>query len=95
MEDVAHTNGDFGNALKALRVGHKITRSGWNGKGMFIYLVPANSYPAQTDVARAEFGKFGNMVPYREYLAMKTVNNEIVPWVASQTDILANDWMVV
>lgn len=81
----------FGAALDLLRAGRKVTRRGWNGRGMFIYLVPANSYPAQTDVARAEFG---DMVPYREYLAMKTVNNEIVPWVASQTDILADDWQI-
>ena len=58
---------------------------------MFIYLVHAASYPAQTDIARE---KFGEMVPYDQYIAMKTVDNIIVPWTISQTDFLANDWFV-
>lgn len=61
---------------------------------MFIYLVHAASYPAQTDIARlAE--KFGDMVPYGQYIAMKTADNVIVPWTISQTDFLASDWYVV
>ena len=59
---------------------------------MFIYLVHAASYPAQTDIARK---KFGDMVPYGQYIAMKTADNVIVPWTISQTDLLANDWLVV
>lgn len=83
---------NFGHALDAAKRGYKIARAGWNGKGMFIYYVPANTYAAQTEAARSVFG---DMVPYRAYLAMKTVDNDVVPWVASQTDILANDWMIV
>lgn len=82
----------FGGALQELRKGEKVSRFNWNGKGMFIYLVGAAEYPAQTDVAKAEFG---DTVPYREYIAFKTVDDEVVPWVASQTDLLANDWEVV
>jgi hypothetical protein len=59
---------------------------------MFIYYVPANSYPVQTDAARSVFG---DMVPYRAYLAMKTVNDEVVPWLASQSDVLESDWEIV
>lgn len=81
----------FGQALEAMQRGQPVTRAGWNGKGMFIYLVPANSYQAQTDTARRQFG---DMVPYRAYVAMKTVDNEVVPWVSSQSDILATDWSV-
>jgi len=82
----------FGAAIEALKAGEKVARAGWNGKGMFIYYVPANSYPAQTDAARSVFG---DMVPYRAYLAMKTVNDEVVPWLASQSDILEDDWEIV
>jgi hypothetical protein len=82
---------DFGAALNLVKDGKKIAREGWNGKGMYIYHVPANKYPATTAVARKEFNDFD--VPYRAYLAMKTVDNDIVPWVASQTDILAEDWV--
>jgi len=81
----------FGHALVALQEGRKVARSGWNGKGMFIYHVPANEYAAQTEAARSVFG---DKVPYGAYLAMKTAQGNVVPWLASQTDILANDWVV-
>jgi hypothetical protein len=82
----------FGHALEALKAGCSVARSGWNGKGMFLYFVPANSYPAQTDVAK----KFiGETVPYGAYIAMKTAQGNVVPWLASQTDIVAEDWQVI
>jgi hypothetical protein len=82
----------FGHAVWLMRQGKKVARSGWNGSGMFIYLVPANSYPAQTDVARETFGE---MVPYREYLVLKTAQNDIATWAPSGSDALAEDWLVV
>ncbi|CAB4122547.1 Protein of unknown function DUF2829 [uncultured Caudovirales phage] len=82
----------FGLAIEALKLGEKVSRAGWNGKGMWLYYVPENTYEAQTDAAREHFGNF---VPYRAYIAMKTVDNEVVPWLASQTDMLAEDWEVV
>lgn len=84
---------DFGDALRALRTGYRLARSGWNGKGMFIYLVPAGNYFPTTSVAKAYFG--GQLVPYKPYIAMKTVDEDVVPWLASQTDLLAEDWMVL
>lgn len=95
---------DFGKAILALRSGLKVARSGWNGKGMWLYLVPANSYQAQTEAAKNHFGahrlyRDGRtdpvMVPYREYIAMKTVDDDVVPWTCSQSDALATDWLVV
>lgn len=86
------TDMDFGEALYHLRQGRKVARAGWNGKGMFLYHVPANSYPAQTDVAKAHFG---DMVPYGAYIAMKSAQGNVVPWLASQTDMLAEDWEIV
>lgn len=87
---------NFGEAISALRMGKRVAREGWNGKGMFIYLVPEASYPAQRNTNGTMIGMFpDDMVPYREYLAMKTANNDVVPWVASQTDILAYDWLEV
>ena len=84
----------FGHALVSLKEGAKLARSGWNGKGMFIYLVPANSYPAQTGAAKSHFGE-NAMVPYGAYLAMKTAQDTVVPWLASQGDVLADDWEIV
>lgn len=84
---------DFGQALTQLKAGERLARAGWNGKGMFIYHVPAASYPAQTGAAKSHFGDDA-MVPYTGYLAIKSVNDTVTPWVASQTDILANDWVI-
>lgn len=83
---------DIGEAVNAAKAGARITRTGWNGSGMWIYYVPAASYAAQTDAARAEFGDF---VPYRAYMAMKTAQGDVVPWLCSQSDLLADDWAVV
>jgi hypothetical protein len=84
---------DFGQALAWLKVGKKVAREGWNGSGMFVYYVPANSYPATTDIAKEEFG--GKLVPYRPYLALKTAQNDIATWNPSTSDCLAEDWFVV
>ena len=85
---------DFGSALEALKGGFKVQRSGWNGKGMFIYLVPENRY-APTTNAGAELAGEDGKVAYGAYLAMKTAQGNVVPWVASQTDLLASDWEMV
>lgn len=82
----------FGLAIEALKKGKKVARTGWNGKGMFLYYVPANTYKAQTEAARSHFG---DEVPYLAYIAMKTAPGEVVPWLASQTDVLADDWTIV
>jgi hypothetical protein len=87
-------NMSFSDALVALKLGNRIHRAGWNGKGMFLYLVPANSYPAQTGAAKAYWGEDA-LVPYGAYIAMKTAQENVVPWLASQTDVLAEDWEIV
>lgn len=84
----------FGLAIEAAKKGAKITRRGWNGKGMFLYYVPEGRYPARTDVAKSIATEDGK-VDYGAYIAMKTAQGNVVPWLASQTDILADDWEVV
>lgn len=66
----------FSQALESLKAGAKMTRFGWNGKGMYIEL----QTPTETSKMT------------RPYLFMKTVDDQLVPWVASHTDLLANDW---
>lgn len=70
---------NFGAALEALKDGLRVAREGWNGKGMYIALQEPD-----------EHSKMG-----RPYLYMRPVDGELVPWVASQTDLLAEDWTVV
>jgi hypothetical protein len=84
----------FGQAIEAMKVGQKVARAGWNGKGMFAYYVPANSYPVQTGAAKSHFGE-GAMVPYNAYMAIKNVNETVSTWVPSVNDVLSDDWRIV
>ncbi len=85
---------NFGQALEAIKAGQRIARTGWNGKGMFVYLVPPASYPVQTGAATAHFG-VGAMVPYNAYMAIKNVDDTVSTWVPSVNDCLATDWCIV
>lgn len=91
-------NMTFGHALKALKEGKKVARKGWNGKeagkDMFLYLVPAGAYSPCTEVAKTLVNKDG-LVDYAPYIAMKTAQGYVVPWLASQTDLLSDDWEIV
>lgn len=82
---------DFGQALVWIKEGKKVARLGWNGKGMFLYYVPANKYHASTEVGKSIADADGK-VEYGAYIAMMTAQGNVVPWLASQTDVLANDW---
>ena len=82
---------DFGQALAALKAGNKVARHGWNGRGMFVYLVPANQYIATTPVARDYYGE-NALVPYNAYFAIKNVDNTVSTWVPSVNDCLSEDW---
>lgn len=86
---------DFGSAVYLLKIGKKVARAGWNGKDMFLYYVPAASYPMQRNSLKTMVGIFpDDMVPYGAYIAMKTAQDNVVPWLASQTDVLAEDWQL-
>ena len=84
---------DFGKAIESLKQGEKVARAGWNGKGMFLYYVPENKYPYTTEAGRAIADEQG-LVNYGAYIAMKTAQGNVVPWLASQTDVLAEDWVI-
>lgn len=84
---------DFGTAIHLMELGERVQREGWNGKGMFVYIVPAASYPAQRNTKGVLVGDYpDDMVPYGAYIALKTASGEVVPWTISQSDALANDW---
>lgn len=70
---------DFGEAIRELKAGKKVAREGWNGKGMYI----------------AEQVPDNNSKMTLPYFYMKTACDNLVPWLASQTDILADDWEIV
>lgn len=78
---------NFGQALEKLKEGKKVARSGWNGKGMWLTLVNSQNYTV--DAVRS--GSH-SVLPW---IGMKTADNCFVPWLASQTDMLAEDWEVI
>lgn len=95
-EDVAFSS-EFGGALSALKSGRRVARAGWNGKGMFLAL--QKGYPdgiaCNENTAAALGVKPGATVRILPYIVMSTVDGSLVPWLASQTDILAGDWTVL
>ena len=84
---------DFAWALRQAMQGKRIGRLGWNGSGMFAYIVPAGVYPAKTEAIKGVFPD--DMVPYRPYWALKTAQNDVSTWVPSGSDTLADDWKLV
>jgi hypothetical protein len=85
---------DFGQALTALRGGGRVTRTGWNGTGMFVYLVDGSHFEVNRPPLLGIYPE-GTAIDYRPHLDMKTADGSCVPWVASQTDLLADDWQEV
>lgn len=69
---------DFGAALNQLRDGNRVARTGWNGRGQFLELQTPDEHSKMT-------------LPY---IFITTVQGDRVPWLASQTDLLAHDWQV-
>jgi hypothetical protein len=82
---------NFGNALLHLKQGGKVSRAGWNGKGMFLFLVPGSTFKVNRAPLLGIYPE-GTQINYRSHIDMKTVDGEVVPWVASQSDILSDDW---
>lgn len=98
----------FGEAFEHVKKGGLAARKGWNGKGMFIFMRPADTLTAGFIVNKvkslpeglkkwvAEHHEENDELKFTEYLCMKAADGTIVNgWVASQTDILAEDWEVI
>ena len=84
----------FGLAIEALKFGKKVARAGWNGKGMFLFLVPGSHFKVNRAPLLGIYPE-GTQIDYHAHIDMKTANGQIVPWLCSQTDALAEDWQVV
>jgi len=89
------TNGmSFGLAVEALKKGLRAARAGWNGKGMFVFLVNGSTF----NVSRAPLlGIFpeGTEINYRPHIDIKNVDGSISTWVPSIGDVMADDWAIV
>lgn len=71
-----------------------VARKGWNGKGMFLFLVPGSKFKVNRAPLLGIYPK-GTEISYHAHVDMKTATGEVVPWLCSQTDMLTEDWMIV
>jgi len=83
--------GTFGWAIERLKAGEKVARRGWNGKGMFLFLVPGSTFKVDRPPLLGIYPE-GTEINYHAHIDMKTADDKVVPWLASQTDMLAEDW---
>ena len=94
---------DFGTAIRALKEGHKVTRKGWNGKGMFLWLKPANQIKAEwckDPILKKLAEENGGSVEALGTICMYTRDSTgrcaiLTGWLASQSDMLLEDWEIV
>lgn len=103
-EQEVFSNGDIGSAVRWLKLGQAVARKGWNGKGMFLaympplYLPPFNTQGTDRKVNDRTAKWIGEDAPLdcQPYIAMYTADKKWQPgWLASQADLLAQDWYVV
>lgn len=89
----------FGDAIHMLKIGKRVARAGWNGKGMWLALIlNIHDIPrsgTNMPVYRLTLDDAGVGATALPWIGMKTADNKFVPWLASQTDMLADDWVVV
>ena len=82
---------DFGEAIKKVKAGYKIQREGWNGKEQYVELASSVSYVnAQGKIVNIEHAAIGNKA-----LAFVGTSGVQLGWLASQADMLAEDWKCV
>lgn len=93
----------FGDAITAAKEGKRISRAGWNGKGMFVFMqvpseIPSEAVPRMASLpepVKAEFARRGGAIRYSDQLALVKADNSISGWNASAADALACDWEVL
>lgn len=94
---------DFGDALAALKAGNKVAREGWNGKGMFVYLNKGSvdlGHPQPrtldgVDLGLFESGDTGTVTRLPNINMRSASGSTVTGWLASQSDMLAEDWVIV
>lgn len=93
----------FGEAIEALKQGKRVARTGWNGKGLFIFMqvpseIDAKIVPGMQSLPQSvkdEFVKRGGNIRYKNQIAMVYPDNTIYGWVASPSDVLEEDWCIL
>ena len=95
---------NFGQALEYLKAGHQVAREGWNGKGMWLVYVSATQPRIKPDTPYGQvLGEFANVddhyvdqIQICAHIDMFTAQGDMQPgWLASQADMLSEDWGIV
>ena len=81
---------NFGEAIAAMKNGERVCRTGWNGSSMYLVLVTDWDFkhPETPD------GRKAQELEHQPFIVMKTAQDMYVPWLASQSDVLAEDWEI-
>lgn len=85
---------NFGQALEAIKAGKRVARVGWNGKAMFVFLVPGSTFTVNREPLAGILGS-GTFAHYRPHMDLRTADGSIATWAPSNSDALAEDWMIV
>lgn len=97
-------NLNYGQAIEALKIGKRVSRKGWNGKGMFIFQRPSDVLSKEfipkvkslPDTVKQFLVEENRDIEFLAYLCMWSATGEVVNgWLASQTDMLSNDWCIL
>lgn len=89
----------FSVALKFLKDGYRVARAGWNGKGMYLWLLPHASVPTEwikDPILKRIADENGGVAECLPSIRMRTADGSVLTgWLASQTDLIAEDWLIV
>lgn len=84
----------FSEALRALKTGGRVARTGWNGKGMWLILIGPGDWQVENVDLHGPDDLGGGLRP-TGWIGQKTADGAFVPWLCSQIDMLAEDWVLV
>jgi hypothetical protein len=79
----------IGYSVKVMNEGKKVQRAGWNGKNMFLFSIGCSCWEFLSDVSGIDG------LETQQFICMKTADNKLIPWLASQADLLANDYQII
>ena len=89
----------FGMAIEAMKQGKKVARAGWNGKGMYVWIMPGSTVKdckTITDLHLKAIDEAEGEIRFLGSVRMRTATGDVLTgWLASQTDMLSDDWQIV
>lgn len=94
LDELRQGKGSFGSAVQAAKEGYKIARSGWNGKGMFAFLVEGSTFSVNRPPLNKIYDE-GTEVTYRPHIDLKAADGTVGVWNPNMMDILSEDWMTI